>query len=350
MTKILFIFIIILLSSTNIQSYYKEDDAKTEEHTEWDVDTQSVLGEQTKPIICSFKYSKTNSKSVNCAMPKITVSKEREYISNGKYNVVLKGTLTRELFLSIYGYGLKTYIVKVKPNYHFALRQNGQLIPIKSYSREGDTFTITAGEYSKRDNLQLSYNYIFSYSKFNIKVTGGGTKVIKLGKFTDTKKPFSYPLSSLIGVTQWHGNTAFQKPHKGIDFGATKEKALAVYDGTVVSKGWDSYGGKCHSGGNYLVIKQKNGMYTAYFHLEKSTVNVGAKVKKGQKLGISGNSGAWNCQKLGYHLHFETRRNRSQSTHINPVNYINVDWNKVYTLGSSYNKGRLSGENPHPNY
>jgi len=37
-------------------------------------------------------------------------------------------------------------------------------------------------------------------------------------------------------------------------------------------------------------------------------VKKGDSVKKGQIIGISGNSGMKNCQPLGYHLHFETRK------------------------------------------
>jgi alpha-acetolactate decarboxylase len=37
-------------------------------------------------------------------------------------------------------------------------------------------------------------------------------------------------------------------------------------------------------------------------------VKKGDSVKKGQVIGISGNSGMKNCQPLGYHLHFETEK------------------------------------------
>lgn len=163
-------------------------------------------------------------------------------------------------------------------------------------------------------------------------------------------KPFSFPFKEYIGVTQWHGNTAFQKPHTGIDFGAVKKEILAIGDGEVIAKGWDSYNGKCLSGGNYILIKLNNGMYSSYFHLQDTYVDVGMDVKKGTVLGISGNTGSWNCQPLAYHLHFETRTGRSQSTHVNPVDYIATDWSKVLTLNFKSNSGRLSGDNPHPTY
>ncbi|MBU1119775.1 M23 family metallopeptidase [Patescibacteria group bacterium] len=167
---------------------------------------------------------------------------------------------------------------------------------------------------------------------------------------SDLPKPFAFPFKEYIGVTQWHGNTAFQKPHTGIDFGAVKKEILAIGDGTIIAKGWDNYNGECLSGGNYILVKHTNGMYSSYFHLKKISVKVGQKVKKGEVLGISGNTGSWNCQPLAYHLHFETRLGRSQSTHVNPVDYIATNWSKVLTLNYKTNKGRLSGDNPHPKF
>jgi murein DD-endopeptidase MepM/ murein hydrolase activator NlpD len=164
----------------------------------------------------------------------------------------------------------------------------------------------------------------------------------------NTFKPFTFPFNKIIGVTQWYGFTDYQSPHTGIDFGATKEKVVSVGNGQVVGKGWDSYYGECLSGGNFLKVKHPNGIHTTYFHLEDMYVNTGDLVKQGQIIAKSGNTGAWNCQPLAYHMHFETRLNSSYNSHTNPVPYINVDWNKVPTLGTKYNPGRLSGENPHP--
>ena len=167
---------------------------------------------------------------------------------------------------------------------------------------------------------------------------------------SELSKPFAFPFKEYIGVTQWHGNTAFQKPHTGIDFGATKKEVVAIGNGEIIGKGWDNYNGECTSGGNYILVKHTNGMYSSYFHLKKISIKVGQKVKKGEVLGISGNTGSWNCQPLAYHLHFETRLGRSQSTHVNPVDYIATNWSKVLTLNYKANKGRLSGDNPHPKF
>ncbi len=164
------------------------------------------------------------------------------------------------------------------------------------------------------------------------------------------KKPFSFPLDRLIGVTQWHGCTQYQCPHKGIDFGASLNKVVSIGDGTVTKVGYDMYGGECNQGGNYVIVKHTNGMYSTYFHLDSYSVSVGTRVSKGTLIGISGNSGKKNCQPLKYHLHFETRNGSSSSTHVNPVEYIDVDWNLIPTLGYIQYPGRLTGDNPHPNF
>ena len=56
--------------------------------------------------------------------------------------------------------------------------------------------------------------------------------------------------------------------------------------------------------GNRIVLKHKNGEYTAYEHLKYkgARVKIGQKVRKGQLIGLSGNTG-WST--IGPHLHFE---------------------------------------------
>ncbi len=172
----------------------------------------------------------------------------------------------------------------------------------------------------------------------------------------DSNRIFRFPFSRIIGVTQWHGFTAFQSPHTGIDFGSYREPIYAIGDGTVRSVGWDNYYGKCLSGGYFMRIEHDNGMNSVYMHLEnyKKTNgrnwNAGERIGKGELLGISGNSGAYNCQPLGYHLHFELRRLSPQSTHINPVPYLDVNWNNVNTINHRNIPGRLTGDNPHPTW
>ena len=205
---------------------------------------------------------------------------------------------------------------------------------------------------TKVNNIELEYSTYLRLSDYgifeNLQKTYTVPISIQKAEPNEPSKPFSFPFSSVVGVSQWHGFTQYQKPHTGIDFSVAKKDTLAVGDGLVVGKGWDSYFGKCLSGGNYLTVKHDNGMYTVYFHLEESFVDVGKRVKKGDLIARTGNSGFWNCQPLAYHLHFELRANKLQSSHVNPVEYIQQDWSKILTVGYKQNPGRLSGDNPHP--
>lgn len=114
-------------------------------------------------------------------------------------------------------------------------------------------------------------------------------------------KPISEPItvSSEFG---WRKSpiTGAQEFHNGIDLvnGNPNTPILAAADGTVVSAGdpgyFDWYG-------NWTVIKHSDGMYTGYAHQSRVDVSVGAKVKKGQQIGLMGTTGP----STGEHCHFQ---------------------------------------------
>lgn len=84
----------------------------------------------------------------------------------------------------------------------------------------------------------------------------------------------------------------------------------SVEDGTVADIKDDSnIGGrdiKYWNEGNYVIIKHSEEIYTEYEHLMYKGVNVivGQKVKAGELIGFSGNTGLSG----GPHLHFELRK------------------------------------------
>lgn len=186
--------------------------------------------------------------------------------------------------------------------------------------------------------------------------TTGYSNSLKIPTDSKSTEKMGFMFRRYVGVTQWHGCTAYQCPHKGIDFGVVKEPIYSPADGVVKAVGWDNYYGKCYSGGYFIRVEHTNRMNSVYFHLNDikdssgKTLKSGAKISRGQRIATSGNTGAWNCKSLGYHLHFELRKNRHQDSHVNPVPYIAVDWNKIPTLNWRTNPGRLSGDNPHPNF
>ena len=334
-------------------------------------------------IVCKFKYFKRSNslEKIYCNIPKIKFKEEVKYPFANEYSVFVKGQILSSFNIQVDEYScvfnllkpstwfgceekfLQSKVLSLNPNMFFHLYKDNRRVDIKSFVLEENIFRIMAGHVKNVENMRLVHTYRMVHRDYDLyheeryaypvwprdyKEREDGGDVENLSDNTNIKvKPFSFPFSKLIGVTQWYGNTAYQTPHSGIDFGAKKEEVLAVADGQVVSKGWDSYYGECLSGGNFLKVKQNNGMYTVYFHLEDMYVNTGDIVKKNQIIAKSGNSGAWNCQRLAYHLHFETRLNASFSSHTNPVRYIDVDWNTVPTLGYKTYPGRLTGHNPH---
>ena len=99
--------------------------------------------------------------------------------------------------------------------------------------------------------------------------------------------------------------------HKGIDWATPTGTAVyASCGGTVTRAGWGS-------GYGYVVyIDHEDGRQTRYGHLSKVLVTVGQKVKQGEKIALSGNTGV----STGPHLHFEILINGTQ---VDPLKYLN---------------------------
>ena len=67
-----------------------------------------------------------------------------------------------------------------------------------------------------------------------------------------------------------------------------------------------------------LVLQDKR-VWTVYYHLrEPSSLSLGTRVKRGQLLAFTGETGA----STGIHLHFETRRSRRWGTDFDPESIL----------------------------
>jgi len=125
-------------------------------------------------------------------------------------------------------------------------------------------------------------------------------------------KPFNgnYPVTQAFGE-----KTTDPKGHNGIDYGLPLgTPVLAAADGEVWKAGWDSTGY-----GNCVMIKHPDGSGTVYGHLLNWSVYAGQKVKAGEKIGNSGNTG----NSTGAHLHFEYRtKYDNYKTAIDPTPYF----------------------------
>lgn len=182
------------------------------------------------------------------------------------------------------------------------------------------------------------------------------TTTVQLKYATNKQHAYlSWLFTKTVEVSQWHGNTSYQKPHAGIDFSVYKETIIVPADGKIVAASYSKMS-ECAAGGYYLALKHANGLFTYYFHL--ASINnpkgvawkVGDTVKTGTTFAITGNSGKYNCEPLAYHLHFEVRTGQDPKSHVNPVPYITTNWSAIRTAKIDKYPGRLTGDNPHPKY
>ena len=125
----------------------------------------------------------------------------------------------------------------------------------------------------------------------------------------DTKK---YRFSSSFGYRK-DPFTGRSKRHTGVDF--AMKPGFPIYatgDGVVESVKFELFGY-----GNQVVIDHGFGYKTRYAHLKSVGVGEGMKVKRGECIGLSGNSG----RSSGPHLHYEVLY---KGNHVNPANYFDL--------------------------
>ncbi|EOC1347961.1 murein DD-endopeptidase MepM [Cronobacter turicensis] len=96
-------------------------------------------------------------------------------------------------------------------------------------------------------------------------------------------------------------------PHKGVDFAMPQgTPVLAVGDGEVVMAK------RSGAAGYYVAIRHGRTYTTRYMHLKKLLVKPGQKVKRGDRIALSGNTG----RSTGPHLHYEMWINQQA---VNPL-------------------------------
>jgi murein DD-endopeptidase len=84
--------------------------------------------------------------------------------------------------------------------------------------------------------------------------------------------------------------------------------------------------------GRYVVVRHGGKYTTVYMHLSKLLVKPGQKIKQGQKIGLSGNTG----RSTGPHLHYEFRINNR------PVNAMRVDLPMNESMGGKSKRQYLA--------
>lgn len=109
-------------------------------------------------------------------------------------------------------------------------------------------------------------------------------------------------------LTQFFGNTSFAaaggysgKGHNGVDFRAENgTPVFAAENGIVQGTGDTDIGCKRASYGKWILVKHPNNLTTLYAHISAISIAQGQTVKRGERIGLSGQSG----YATGPHLHF----------------------------------------------
>ncbi len=138
--------------------------------------------------------------------------------------------------------------------------------------------------------------------------------------FTVDCSNFHMPLDMKIARIKSKYGRRWHRFHHGIDIAIPKGSNIyATFDGEVRVTRYDRKGY-----GYYIVIRHNNGLETLYGHLSHIMCSVNQRVKAGDIIALSGNTG----RSTGPHLHFETR---FVGNSFNPANMINFKQEKVYS-------------------
>ncbi|WP_409513475.1 M23 family metallopeptidase [Campylobacter sp. MIT 97-5078] len=134
--------------------------------------------------------------------------------------------------------------------------------------------------------------------------------------------PLNSSITSKFGSARVFNNT-LASYHSGTDFRASVGTPIKAANDGIVRIAKDRY----YAGGS-VVIDHGYQIFSQYYHLSELKVKVGQKVKKGQIIALSGDSG----RVTGAHLHFGIF---AGGTQVDPIDFINK-FNALFTQQHSH--------------
>ncbi len=166
---------------------------------------------------------------------------------------------------------------------------------------------------SKLDRLdQMLYVQVKSFDHLEALVDSQKSRISHMPAIIPVPQKYLRTLASGYGsrLDPVYGTVKF---HEGLDFSAPPGTPVyATADGVVTRSSWQS------AYGNLIEIDHGFNYTTRYAHLSKIIARAGQNVKRGDLIGLVGNTG----KSTGPHLHYEVRY---RGTPQNPVNYYFYD-------------------------
>lgn len=134
--------------------------------------------------------------------------------------------------------------------------------------------------------------------RYQPQISSEGNYSLTINPIASFVFPIAASAKSYIGSFWGDGRDGGVRKHEGIDiFAAAKSPAVAVADGYITSVSQNILGG------NVIFMQPDNSNYNVYYaHLHEQLVTQGQRVKAGEIIGITGNTG--NAKGTASHLHF----------------------------------------------
>ncbi len=213
-------------------------------------------------------------------------------------------------------YYQKPRVIELKVIYRDYGKRKSDIITIKvvdgGYKKETLKVQRSKVILSKKDKKRTAKEYKEAYDIYN--TTTPENFVHKKYIF-----PLDTKITSLFGNARVY-NGSLKGYHSGTDFRAKIGTPLKSANDGIVVLVQDRF----YSGGS-VIVDHGRGVYLCYYHMSRFDVKVGDKVKQGDILGLSGDTG----RVTGPHLHFSARVGAIQVDPLQLITLLNKNIKEI---------------------
>ena len=254
-----------------------------------------------------MQYAKIEEATAQEYQEEVTVSTHDSTKKQGKKRIVNLEVVNHKRHLNV-------YIENSNP-YSISVSVQGSYRNLQASRANNDVMSVKAGErkiYLRLEKVKgaVSFAYRFSYAWIlgSVNAIHNDAYIYRLPYEKGTSQRVSQGYN---GVTTHNGDAKY-----AIDFAMdVGTKIYAARGGVVVKIKEDSnqggYEKKFTAHGNFVTIEHDDATFSTYYHLKHYgvVVSIGKKIKKGDFLGYSGNTG----YSSGPHLHFAVFKTKNVS-------------------------------------